>query len=289
MKYAWIHRHTKRYPICVMCKVLGVSRSGYYDWRARPLSRQAVRREHIRQAARRAHAESKRIYGYRKVHEELLDSGDPELTCCRETVRRVMAECGLRSETKRAFVITTRAAKDAPVAPNLLARDFAADAPDQKWTADITYIATGEGWLYLAIVLDLYSRKVVGWATSARIDTGLVLDALRDALQRRRPTADLVHHSDRGCQYTSDAFREMLEDYGIDCSMSPTGDPWSNAPAESFFASLKTEEVYRTTYATRDVARQATFEYIELFYNRRRRHAALGYKSPVAYEEMWAA
>ena len=272
-----------------MCRILQVSPSGYYDWRDRPPSARTQRRERIKQAAVVAYDESQGIYGYRKVWEELLAMLDADLHCALETARHAMGELGLQSKRKRRFVRTTKADPNAQPAPNTLDRQFTADGPNHKWVADITYIATNEGWLYLAVVLDLYSRRVVGWAASANMDADLVCRAMRNALRSRGVSDGLLHHSDRGSQYTSKDFQDLLELFGVECSMSRKGNCWDNAPIESFFAALKAEWVYRHRYRTRQEADQSLFWYIESFYNRRRRHASLGYKSPAAFEEAYAA
>jgi len=262
-----------------MCAVLEVSTSGYYEAQDHPVSRQQQRREEIAQAAARSYFESRRIYGYRKVYADLRAQN---INCCDETVRRVMGQMGLYSRVKRKFVRTTDSKHNLPVSDNLLARDFTATGPNQKWVADITYIPTDEGWLYLAGVLDLFSRRVVGWSMSARIDAALVVTALDMALTHRRPGYGLLHHSDRGSQYASDAFQELLNIHQIVCSMSGKGDCWDNAVMERFFGSLKTEWLEGKKYARREEAKKDVFKYIEVFYNHQRRHAALDYLSPAA-------
>lgn len=284
MKYAWIKEHRREFPVAVMCTVLEVSTSGYYEAQDRPVSRQRQRREELAQAAARSYFESRRIYGYRKVHADLRAQN---LNCCDETVRRVMAQMGLSSRIKRKFVRTTDSKHNLPVADNLLARDFTATAPNQKWVADITYIPTDEGWLYLAGVLDLFSRRAVGWSMSERIDASLVVSALDMALIHRRPGSGLLHHSDRGSQYASDAFQELLDTHQIVGSMSGKGDCWDNAVMESFFGSLKTEWLEGKRYSSREEAKKDVFKYIEVFYNHQRRHAALEYLSPAAYEKQY--
>jgi transposase InsO family protein len=284
VKYAWIQEQRDVYPVVVMCEVLEVSPSGYYAWCSREPSPRQRRLEAIAAAVEQSHRESDSVYGYRKVHEDLQER---QIACCLETVRGVLREKGLFSRTRKKFVVTTDSGHALPVADNVLARDFTASAPDQKWVADITYVPTGEGWLYLAVVLDLFSRRIVGWSMSASLEAALVLDALRMALEHRRPGPGLVHHSDRGSQYASDAFASLLERHKIVCSMSRKGNCWDNAPAESFFGKLKTERVYGQHYATREEAKLDLFKYIELFYNRKRRHASLGYLSPVAFEERY--
>ena len=284
MRYQWIKQHRRLHPLALMCRKLQVSTSGFYDWSDRQPSQRQQRRDKITQAAARSYFESHRIYGYRKVWEDLAEQ---EITCCPETVRRVLRELGLFSRTKRKFVATTDSNHSQPVAENLLERDFTATAPNQKWLTDITYISTKEGWLYLAAVLDVFSRKVVGWSMSERIDTELVKSALQMATTQRSPEPGLLHHSDRGVQYASDAYQGVLDDLGIVCSMSRKGDCWDNAMMESFFGSLKTEWVYGKDYQTREEAKQDLFKYIELFYNRQRRHAALGYISPAEFERRY--
>jgi len=284
VKYAWTQEHDKEFPVAVMCKVLQVSASGYYGWLERKPCAQQQRRQDIAQAAARFYFESKRIYGYRKVHQDLLDVN---IVCCEETVRRIMRDIGLYSRVRRKFVLTTDSDHSMAVAENLLDRNFTAAVPNQKWVADITYIPTYQGWLYLACVMDLYSRRIVGWAMSEHIDSALVISAMKMALSRRRPETDLLHHSDRGSQYASDLFQDLLDDNRIVCSMSRKGDCWDNACMESFFASLKTEWLAEKKYETREQAKNDVFNYIEMFYNRKRRHAALGYLSPAAYEELY--
>ena len=284
MKYAWIRAHRDSYPVKIMCKVLEVSTSGYYDSLKPTPSPRQQRREQIAAAAEAAYRDSHCIYGYRKVHDDLQEQ---KVECCRETVRRVLRDKGLFSRTKRKFVVTTDSRHQEPVAANVLDRDFQADAPNQKWSSDITYIATRQGWLYLAVVMDLFSRKIVGWATSASLQATLVLDALGMALRRRTPGVGLVHHSDRGCQYAAADYQRLLADHGIVCSMSRQGNCWDNAPTESFFGKLKVEWVHGVEYADHDEANRHLFEYIEVFYNRKRKHAALGYDSPAAFEDMF--
>jgi putative transposase len=281
VKYAWIHAHRDAYPVAVMCAVLDVSPSGYYDALNRPPSPRGRRRDQIAQAAEAAYQDSRRVYGYRKVHGDLRAQ---QIACCPETVRRVLSEKGLFSRTKRKFVVTTDSRHDHPVAPNVLDRAFQAAAPNRLWTADITYIPTRQGWLYLAVVMDLFSRRIVGWAVSGSVHAVLVADALRMALRQRSPAPGLVHHSDRGCQYASAEFQHLLTDHGSTCSMSRKGNCWDNAPTESVFGKLKTEWVHGVDYASHHEARQHLFEYIEVFYNRQRKHATLGYVSPVAFE-----
>lgn len=284
MKYAWIREHLEVFPVAVMCRVLKVSSSGYYAWLHRKPSQRQCRRDALKGAVAQAHQASKRIYGYRKVHKDVVE--EPALLCCEETVRTVMRELGLRAKTKRKYVVTTDSAHQFPVADNVLNRAFEPDGPNEKWVADITYVRTHEGWLYLAAVMDLFGRRIVGWATSKHIDTELVSTALHHAIQQRSPGPGLLHHSDRGSQYASDAFQEQLDLLGITCSMSRKGNCWDNACMERFFRSLKGEWIGDTNYPNREMATAAIFEYIEMFYNTKRRHAALGYLTPVQYEAL---
>jgi putative transposase len=284
VRYAWIKEHTGRFPVTRMCRVLKISSSGYYDWCVRKPGPKHRHRDAIAQAATRSYFDSSRVYGYRKVHRDIVEQN---IRCCPETLRRIMRSLGLFSRVKRKFVATTDSNHTLPVAQNILDRDFAADAPNRKWASDITYIATDEGWLYLAAVMDLYSRKIVGWSMSEHIDTGLVENALKMAVTQRRPQPGLLCHSDRGSQYASDSMQKLLGSHQIVCSMSRRGNCWDNACMESFFGSLKSEWVYGKRYATRDQARKDVFKYIEMFYNRQRRHATLGYVSPTAYEQRY--
>jgi len=268
-----------------MCAVLKVSASGYYDWLERePSVLRQQRHQQLTCAVTRSYLDSDRSYGYRKVWEDLEAWS---IACCQETVRRTMKQLGFYAQRKRRFVVTTDSDHAYAVADNLLNRDFYADAPNTKWVADITYIPTQEGWLYLAAVLDLFSRKVVGWATSEHIDEALVTAALKNAIAQRRPGPGLLHHSDRGSQYAADGYQRLLETMGMVCSMSRKGNCWDNAVMERFFGSLKVERVYRKTYQTRAEAKKDLFMYIEWFYNAARRHAALGYQTPNAVESRY--
>jgi putative transposase len=280
MRYAFIEEHRTTWPIAVQCRVLEVTRSGYYTWRQRPPSATASRRAELTEAVRRVHQGRRQVYGSPRVHAELMAEGH---RCCRNTVARVMRAAGIQAKTVRKFCRTTDSGHPHPVAENVLNRDFAPSAPNHTWAADITYIPTREGWLYLAAVEDLYSRKIVGWSMSERIDSRLVVDALTMAIHRELPDEGLVAHSDRGVQYASGHYQQVLTAHGLTCSMSRKGNCWDNAPMESFFASLKKELVHHEDYQTRDEARQSLFEYIEVFYNRERRHSALGYHSPAEF------
>lgn len=266
----------------LMCQVLNVTRSGYYAWRDRPASARAQRRDALIERIRQVHDESRRTYGSPRVAVELKDQG---LSVSENTVARYMRAARIAvTPAKRFQPRTTDSDHPHPIAPNVLDRDFTATAPDQKWACDLTYVWTDEGWLYLSVVLDLFSRKVVGWNMSEDLKAQGVAEALTMALTRRKPDAGLVHHSDRGVQYACEAYQSLLEERGIQCSMSGVGNCYDNAAMESFFGTLKTELVYHEHYATHEQARRSIFEYIEVFYNRQRRHSSLGYRSPVAFE-----
>jgi putative transposase len=285
VKYAWITQHCDSFPVAVMCDVLGVSPSGYYDSLARPPSARAERHARIRRAVQEAHAESHAIYGSRKVAVALRQREDVE-SACRNTVAAAMRELGLESRVRKRFTpTTTQSDPTKRPAENTLDRDFAAEAPNRKWVTDITYLKTAVGWVYLAVVVDLFSRKAVGWSISASLATELVGNALRQAIERRRPDCrQLLHHSDRGCQYTSDAYQKTLKLLGITCSMSRRGNCYDNAVMERFFWSLKQEWTNHERFANLEEARLSVFRYIETFYNSQRIHETLGYLSPDAYE-----
>ncbi len=276
-----MQEHRSVWPLRVMCRALEASPSGFYAWRARSPSAQCRRRVELRAAIRAVHEASRQTYGSPRVHAALTRNG---VSCCVNTVAQMMREDGLAAKIKRRFRVTTDSAHDLPVAPNRLNRGFERSRPNEAWVSDITFIATAEGWLYLATEMDLYSRRIVGWSLSDRLTTELVAGALSMALEQRRPPSGLLHHSDRGCQYASGWFRQLLSDHGSVCSMSRKGNAYDNAPMESFFGTLKRELVDRASYATRSQARTAVFEYIEVFYNRQRLHSTLGYRSPADFE-----
>lgn len=284
MKYTWIRDHQNEFAIALMCDVFQVSASGYYAWLGRKSHPAGSRNQQLFSAVTRSHLDSDRVYGYRKVWEDLRELS---IMCCKETVRRTMKRLGYCSCPKRRFVVTTDSNHNYPVAPNWLNRDFYADAPNRKWVADITYIPTHEGWLYLAAVLDLFSRRIVGWAASGRINEELVTAALKDAIARRHPEPGLLHHSDRGSQYASYGYQDLLEKMQMVCSMSRKGDCWDNAVIERFFGSLKSERVNGKIYQTREQAKKDLFDYIEWFYNTGRRHEALGYMTPASFEKQY--
>jgi len=285
VRYRCIARRRNQYPVAMMCQALKVSRSGYYAWQVRPESQKSQSDRALTGMIRRVHAESHGVYGSPKMTSELNRSG---YDCGRRRVARLMRIAGLRGCPKRRFRVTTKSDPSHAVADNLLQQNFTARGPDQRWASDITYISTHQGWLYLAIVMDLYSRRVVGWSMSQWISRHLVMDALRMAIESRRPEALLIHHSDRGAQYTSDDFRNELIKHGIRCSMSAKGNCYDNAVVESFFGLLKRERVNRVRYRTREEAMADIFEYIECFYNRKRPHSYLGNISPVAFEKRTA-
>lgn len=289
MKYAWIAANRDSFSIALMCEVLDVSTSGYYDAQQRPPSPRAQRRERINASVRQVHADSHGVYGSGKIAKQLAQEEGQE-RACRNTVARAMREMGLKSRVSKGFTpTTTRADPSRQAAPNLLDRDFEATRPNQKWVTDITYLKTAVGWVYLAVVLDLFSRKVVGWSMSDSLATPLVCEALRRAIESRRPVGEgLLLHSDRGCQYTSDAYQKTLRGLKVTCSMSRPGECYDNAVAERFFWSLKHEWTGHESYANLEAARLSVFKYIETFYNRQRLHQALGYKTPNQFETEYA-
>ena len=285
MKYAWIDAQRKTYPLPAMCTTLAVSASGYQAWkRGGTPERKRLTDAQMLALIRSIHAELKGAYGSPRVVRELRGRGFP---ASKERVERLMRENGIRARHKRRFKATTDSKHALPVAPNLLNRNFVPAAPNRAWSADMTYIWTDEGWLYLAVVLDLFNREVVGWSIKPRMTADIVIDALTMAWFRRKPAAGVIHHSDRGSQYASHAFQARLKKYGMVCSMSRKGNCWDNAPTESFFNSLKNERVHGTRYSTRAAAEADLFDYIEPFYNRKRRHSTLGYASPEKYLEEW--
>jgi transposase InsO family protein len=266
----------------LMCQVLNVTRSGYYAWRDRPISPRQRRRTELLEQIRTVHEHSRATYGSPRVTPELNERG---IAVCENTVAKYMREEGIAVKPRKRFVPrTTDSDHPHPVAPNRLERDFEASAPDRKWACDLTYIWTEQGWLYLSVVIDLFSRKVVGWSMSDDLRAAGVAEALEMAVKRRRPGAGLLHHSDRGVQYACELYRGLLAEHGIECSMSRPGNCYDNACVESFFGTLKSELVHRERYRTRAQARASVFEWIECWYNRRRRHSSLGYMSPEAFE-----
>ncbi|WP_152622440.1 IS3 family transposase [Archangium violaceum] len=281
VKFEFIDAEKAHFPVDFMCQQLGVSRSGYYAWKERPESERHKADRALAEVVTRIHQDSRGTYGSPRVHAELRARGQ---RVSRKRVARLMNEQELAARKRRRFVSTTDSRHNQPVAPNILERNFSPGQPNSTWATDITYVETKQGWLYLAVVMDLFSRKVVGWSMSENIDRHLVLNALDMALKGRQPPRGLLHHSDRGSQYASIDYQQELAARGIQCSMSRKGNCWDNAVVESFFSSLKQELVYTTAFATHEQARLALFEYIEVFYNRQRRHSSLGYVSPVDFE-----
>jgi putative transposase len=268
--------------VALMCRLYEVSRSGFYAWQSREPSAQSQQRATLTEQIRQAHEGSRRCYGSPRIHAELRAQGT---RCSKNTVAKLMRTAGIRSKMQRRFVVrTTDSRHGYRTAENCLARQFEQPVANSAWAADLTYIPTAEGWLYLAVVLDLYSRRVIGWATAGHLHAELPLTALRMALRERRPAGGLLHHSDRGVQYACDEYQHLLAKHGVQQSMSRRGDCYDNAVVESFFGSLKTELIHHERYASREEANQSLFEYLEVFYNRKRRHSALGYQSPAEYE-----
>jgi putative transposase len=286
MKFAFIAEDEVAFPVAVLCRVLDVSPSGYYAWAGRPASPRAHRDRELGARVRAAHAASKGRYGSPRVHAELRANGEK---VGRKRVARLMKAANLAGRKRRKFRSTTDSNHAYPIAPNVLDRDFTATAPNEAWVTDITSIWTREGWLYLAAILDLFSRRVVGWATSANVDRHLALAALAMALRERRPREGLVHHSDRGSTYASGEYRSALDAHGLECSMSRKGDCWDNAVAESFFASLKREVEEIDEVGSRAQGNALIAEYIDRFYNLQRRHSTIAYRSPIEFELMYYA
>jgi putative transposase len=284
-KYAWIEAHRKEFSVAAMCRVLKVSGSGFYAWKDRKPSPKQQRREELVAKMRVIHAESDRTFGSPRMHLELLQQG---VACNVKTVAKQMKSAGIQAKTTKKFrICTTDSNHSLPVAENILNRDFTADKPNEKWVGDITYIPTRAGWLYLAVVIDLFSRMVVGWSMSVRMTSDLVVDALQMAIARCKPSPGLLVHSDRGSQYASHHYQELLDEHGFVCSMSRKGNCWDNAVAESFFATLKKEKVHHEDYHTHEAARGSLFEYIEIFYNRWRPHSSIEHQRP--YERQQAS
>lgn len=282
MRYAFVDANRNTYPVRTLCSLLEVSHSGFYDWLKRPVGPTQHRREQLEAEIRSIHSRVKGRYGSPRMHAELVATGS---MCCVNTVAKLMKSLGIQAICSKRFrVMTTDSKHDRPVAENLLEQQFEVEGLNQVWLADITYIATQEGWLYLAAVEDLCSRMVVGWSMSTSMESRLVVDAMSMAIERRFPDEGLIAHSDRGSQYASEHYQKILANRGIECSMSRSGNCYDNAPMESFFASLKKELVHHERYRTIEAARASLFEYIELFYNRQRRHSSLDYRSPAEFE-----
>lgn len=283
MKYRAIKDHADRFSVRLMCRALRVSAAGYYAWRERPQSARQRSNRHLLVQIRAFHRRSRRNYGSPRIVRDLRDAGE---RCSENRVARLMRQHGIRAKRMKKWRVTTDSTHRLPVAANTLGRRFSVSAPNQVWASDISYVWTEQGWLYLAVVLDLYSRAVVGWSLGTQLTAQLASDALRMALWRRKPPPGLLHHSDRGVQYAAAEYQRLLAEHGIRCSMSRKGDCWDNACVESFFSTLKLECVHDQRYRTRDDARRDIFEWIEVVYNRQRRHSTLGYRSPAQFEAM---
>lgn len=281
MKFGFVAKHRGAWPVNQMCEALGVSRGGFYAWLVRPRSQRSRCDEVLGAQVCQSFVLSDRTYGARRVWRDVLALGQ---NCGLHRIERLMREQALRARPRRRGLPRDRGERSA-VADNVLDRQFQADAPNQKWVADFTYIWTAEGWLYVAAVLDLYSRRIVGWSMQQSMTSQLVVDALMMAVWRRGKPVALLHHSDQGSQYTSAHFQQQLKEQGITCSMSRAGEVWDNSAMESFFSSLKTERTARKAYRSREQARSDVFDYIERFYNPMRRHSTLGYVSPVQFED----
>jgi len=281
MRFRFIEEHRRSYPVRLMCRVLEVSSSGYYAWRSRSGSRRSREDRRLKVLIRTFHRQSRQSYGAPRIHLDLIEHGE---RCGRHRVARLMREAGLQGARRRRYRATTDSRHALPVAANHLAQHFTVSRMDRVWLADLTYLPTREGWLYLAAIMDLASRRIVGWSTSQRIDQRLVLEALDRSLAARRPEPGLLHHSDRGAQYAGHRYQGRLTAAGLVCSMSRKGNCWDNAPMESWFATLKIEYLKGRTLASRALAQRELFDYIERFYNRHRRHTKLGYLSPAQWE-----
>ena len=286
MKYRAISENVSRFPVSLMCRCLRVSKAGFYAWQHRPLSARAKTNERLLVRIRGAHKHSRKTYGSPRIHATLKAEG---VDAGRHRIARLMRAHGIRAKTRRKFKATTQSDHDRPVAENLLSRDFSVNRPDVAWVGDITFVWTKEGWLYLAVLLDLFSRKVVGWALSERIDRRLVVQALDRAIRARKPPAGLLVHSDRGSQYCAHDYRRLLKAHGLIASMSKKGDCYDNAAMESWNHSLKVEAIHGERFSTRQDAKKQVFEYIEIYYNRKRLHSSLGYLSPEAFEQRHVA
>ena len=283
MRFQFIHKHRKVQEISLMCQVFGVSQSGFYSWLSRPESKRSLANKEIVGHLKEIHRKSRRTYGAMRALVELQERG---IQCGIQRVRRLRKENDIWAKQKRKFRVTTDSNHNLPVAKNLLNREFSVPQPNLAWVSDISYVWTMEGWLYLATVMDLFSRKIVGWSMGPRMTRHLVIDTLEMACKQRSPSIGLIAHSDRGSQYASKDYQRLMDNKGIQCSMSRKGDCWDNSPMESFFNTLKTELVYHEIYRTREQAKQSIFEFIEVFYNRERKHSALGYTSPEEFERL---
>ena len=286
MKFRFINEQRETFPVRQLCRVLQVSCTGFYAWRRRPLCERRRQDDELLKQIHRVHRDNRGIYGSPRVYRALRTAG---LQAGKHRVARLMRLEGLRGRAARRFRFIATRRSDFPAAPTLVDRHFSADAPNRLWVADITQIRTREGWLFLAVIVDVFSRKVVGWSTANRISHSLALEALRNALRSRRPASGLVHHSDRASQYGGAEYQDLLDRHGIRCSMSRPRNCWDNALAESFFHTIKTEWLYHFTFDSRAQARSYVFDYIECFYNRTRLHSSIGYRSPMNYETVTSA
>lgn len=285
MKYQFIENHRSAFAVEKMCRSLQISKSGYYAWRTRPQSKREQANEKLDHHIRIIYEQSKGTYGSPRITEAL---NNQKIDCSETRVARRMRKNNIKAKTKKRFKVTTHSQHSHPIAENLLGQNFTVQHPDQVWASDITYLWTREGWLYLAVILDLFSRRIVGWSLSHRLSQELVLNAFQQALWRRRPDPGVVFHSDRGVQYACTAFRNLLQQHRFIQSMSGKGNCYDNAVVESFFHTLKTELVYFETYYTREDAKNSVFEYMETYYNRTRLHSTLNYCSPVEFEQHWS-
>lgn len=285
MRFSFIQAEEANFPVAALCRVLDVTRQGYYAFIKRPPSRRAVEEAQLRERLKQLHVDSRQTYGSPRMLRALRAEG---IRVSKRRIERALRALELRVKLRRRFRVTTKADPSHAAAPNVLARRFEASRPDERWVTDITYLWTQQGWCYLAAIVDLYSRAVVGWALDRTLSTVLPLRALEMAIQRRKPQAALLHHSDRGCQYTSSEYRLALDQLGVEVSMSRKGNCWDNAVAESLFATIKTELFYRRSWATMEHLRSALFEYIEVFYNRKRLHSSLRYRTPSQAEAEFA-
>jgi transposase InsO family protein len=284
MKYSFIKKHRSEFRVEKMCQVLGIVSSCYYYWLKRKPSKREQKNNILLREIKKIHTKRKRTYGSPRITAELRENG---YVCSRPRVARIMRRAGIYAKTKRKFKVTTQSKHNYPISPNLLGQNFKSNSPNTIWTSDITYIWTRQGWLYLAVVLDLFNREIVGWSMSNRLTASTTtIPSLIQACNRRRPESGLIYHSDQGIQYASKEFRENLKKHGMIQSMSNKGNCYDNAVTESFFHTLKTELVYFEKYDTREEARNSVFEYIEIFYNRERKHSTLGYKTPVEFMKL---
>jgi len=283
VKYAFIERHQTTFTVTRMCDMMEVSCSAFYDWLKRPESARSLEDRRLSEKVKKSHEKSRKTYGARRIVKDLVEDDE---VISRTRVGRLMKQQDLKSKSKRKFKATTNSKHNHPVAPNLLDRKFQVERPDTVYAGDITYISTDEGWLYLAVLIDLYSRAVVGWAMSERITAELANDALVMAVWKRKPNKGLMLHSDRGSQYASGLYQKTIKKHGFICSMSRKGNCWDNAPSESFFHTLKVELIHHRRYRTRQEAKRDIFVYIEVCYNRQRRHSTIGYHTPLSYEQM---